>query len=182
MRRLLAVALLSPLLATGQEYVAFAPQALALDEGPPAFATITLSKSDGRTVALPWVDEQTGFRDLRISPDGKRVGWVTLKHNICCSDPIGMVVFADDGIERVIDGCISNWRFGTAGSVITFWTEPCHNASTAQFIMMDTATGQWIAEYHFDYQVLDDTDGKLPADAPGWVHELYDRPVAEPIE
>ncbi len=173
---LLVVVLLSPVLASGQRYVGWEPESLTLDDGPPQVATITLLKADGQTVALPWLDEQTGFSALRASPDGKRMAWIALKHNVCCSDPVGMVVFTADKIERVIDGCISNWMFGSAGPVITYWTEPCHNATAAQFIMMDTVTGQWVAEYHFEYQALNDTDGKLPADAPSWVSDLYHPP------
>ena len=156
-----------------QEYVGVEPEGFTLDLGPVQSTDLTLRKSDGQVIAAPWLDEQLGFESVQISPDHRRVGWIVLKKNVCCADPVGLVIFTGDRIERVLDQCITRWMFGSAGSVITYWTEPCHNASAAQFIMMDTATGQWIAHYEFDYQILNDTDGELPADAPDWVRKLY---------
>lgn len=171
-RTLLLLVALWPVLGAAQRYVSFEPEKLTLDDGPAAAATILLRTSEGNTIALPWVADQTGFEAVKISPDHQRVGWITLKHNICCSDPIGLIIFAGGKIERVIDGCITNWRFGDAGPVVTYWTEPCHNATSAQFFMIDTSSNFVIAQYLFDY-LSADSDFQLPGDTPQWVQDLY---------
>jgi hypothetical protein len=170
----LLMALVLSLDCVAQSYTSVEPSSFDPDDGAPGPVTPTLAKTNGRKITAPAIKGQTGFRDVQISDDHTRAGWLALKKNVCCSIPFAIVVFRHDRIERVIteETCLPRWTFRDGGARIAYRAETCHFSSGPWFGLIDVATGKTLAEFGFESAEENGWGTELPDDAPAWVREL----------
>jgi hypothetical protein len=157
-------------------YVDAEEPAFDADGGVPGSPSPTLIKADGTKVATPAVEGQTGYQSVQFSADHRRAGWIVLKKLVCCSAALGIVVFKDDKIERVVDEtCLRGWTFRKGGSQIAYHAETCHFSNGPFFVLLDVTTGKTLDTYSIEF-IHDDTEwdgATLPADAPVWVRDVF---------
>lgn len=143
--------------------------------------TLSVMRSDGKSMRAPKLSKQIAFDSPRVSPDGKRVGWLTLMPNCCTSYPVPMalVILKGDKIERVIkeDQCIFEWTFERGGSAVAYWSSALHGTDYKAFVLRDIRSGKVLDRYTIpESELVDPTGEAKRADAvdaaPSWVKEV----------
>ena len=94
---------------------------------------------------------QAEFREPRIAPDGRTVGWLALYPGCCQSYPVplALVLFRDGKVLRSITGAgmpIWHWHFVEGGRDVAFVQRPTHGAAPDHYELRDVASGRLLAE------------------------------------
>ena len=136
---------------------------------------LVIRKASGETISAPKLTEQVGFEAVKISPDGRHIGWLTLMPNAGASYPIllKLVVFRDDKIELVVSEgtCLGGWTFLDKGAEVAYLVETCHFSTGKGAELRDTRYGGVLSKYG-----LERVDGDIPREslrrAPAWVRKI----------
>ena len=169
---LLLAGLLSNGLCSAQTYAGFAPPNKEKDlDGA---RELVIRKASGETIYAPKLTEQVGFEEVKISADGRRIGWLVLISNDGQSYPVPLklVIFRGDKIELVVSEgtCLGGWIFQEKDSV-AYVVETCHFSTGKEAVLRDIQYGGVYSKYF-----LKRVDGDIPTDslssAPAWVREI----------
>ena len=118
--------------------------------------------------------EQVGFEDIRISPDGRAVGWLALYPDCCTSDtiPLKLVVYVSGKLTTFTGSGLPVWRwcFQGEGAQVAFEQETVHGGTNIHYELRDVATGKLVAQYD------PDSDWEMTAKPPRWVAEVGSKP------
>lgn len=136
---------------------------------------LLIRKANGETISAPKLTEQVGFQDVKISADGRRIGWLVLMNTGGQSYPVPLklVIFRDDKIEMVVSEgtCTGGWSFLENGSQVAYVLETCHFSTGKDAELRDTQYGGMLSQF-----ALKRVDGDIPPDslrsAPAWVREI----------
>jgi hypothetical protein len=132
---------------------------------------ILIGKSDQK----PDGEEQVGFKDIAISPDGQAVGWTALFPNCCTSYPIPMLVEVyTAGRRRAFDPAIAPWHwcFVDGSEKIAALSTTVHGPQNEILELWDISTGKKLEDFTW-------MEGESYPRAPAWVasiHATYDKP------
>ncbi len=160
-------------LCAAQTYAAFDPPNKEDDLG--GARDLMIRKANGETISAPKLTEQVGFEDVKISANGRRIGWLVLMDTGGQSYPVPMklVVFRDDKIELVVSEgtCLGGLTFLDKGAEVAYSVETCHFSTGEDAELRDTQYGGVLSKY-----ALKRVDGDIPPDslrrAPAWVREI----------
>ncbi len=112
---------------------------------------LQITTKDGRTISLKKDNEQVGYGDPVISPDGKAVGWTGLyKYSTSYPVPWDLVVYSSGKVHHFGQGggmLISEWRFEARGKQVAFRAETLHGPEKEYYVLSDTTSGRMIARY-----------------------------------
>ena len=106
----------------------------------------------GHRIAAPRTEEdQEGFVDAKVSPDGQTVGWLAETGNCCTSYPLPtvLVLYRDGKVVRRVPMAppIFEWAFGPRpGEVVTRQQYP-HGPEYFTFTRIRVRDGKVLAEY-----------------------------------
>ena len=98
--------------------------------------------------------DQTGFRDVQISPDGHAVGWLALFQKSSTSDPEAtqLVIQMGDS-QHILAGNglpILGWCFWGGAKQVAFKQETVHGGMAVHYELRDIETGQVTDKYDPD--------------------------------
>ena len=170
---LLLAGFFSPGLGSAQTYSGFDPP--NDPENVEGARDLVIRKTNGDTVLAPKLPEQVGFADVKISADGRRIGWQALMPNVSYPIPLKLVIFEADQIELVVDEgiCVMAWNFRRNGAEIAYFVETLHFSTAKDTELRDVRSGKLLATYG-----LKRIDGDIPQEAlrkaPRWVREIPD--------
>ena len=131
-----------------------------------------------KEIVLDMEPEQVGFDDIKISPDGRRVGWLALYPNCCTSYPLPLTldIFSDNK-KITLNGVglpIWKWSFNDSGQQVTFYQDTTHGGSGTHYETRDLDTNrsiqEWQPEYGRDNRPLETQT------IPAWVEEFNAMP------
>ena len=107
-----------------------------------------------REITPQKVRGQTAFRDARISPDGRAVGWLALFPSRYSSDPIPLqLVILVNEDQRSLTGSgmpIMRWCFWGSGKLVAFAQETLHGGAGVHYELRDIETGELADKYDPD--------------------------------
>lgn len=136
---------------------------------------LAITTTEGRTIVVPKVEDQSGYSEPRVSPDRRAVGAQAVYPNCCTSYdiPLELVVYADRRAHRFTgDGlAIFRWRFADGGSRVAYGQEPVHFGCSVHYQLRDVRSERLIDSADVPEpcgQVPDPPAVKIPA----WVAEL----------
>lgn len=112
---------------------------------------------------------QVGCNHVRVSTDGRTVGWSVLIENCCTSYPIPIaVVLYQNNKQTVISPgqMVWEWRFVEQGKRVAVLFGPVHGNATAA-TLYDVHDGKALARW--------DGKGNPPAWAMGWEQQFANR-------
>ncbi len=128
----------------------------------------------GREIVPMKEREQVGFRQPRISEDGRVVGWLAEFPNCCTSYPIPLkLVLYLNGRVRMFTGIglpVWQWGFQDGGKRVAFEQETVHGGLGVHYELRDVANGRLIAEY--GPEVGPDNQALPVQNVPQWVEQL----------
>jgi hypothetical protein len=136
---------------------------------------LVIRKTNGESVLAPKLPEQVGFGDVKISADGRRIGWQVLMPNVSYPIPLRLAIFEGDKIELVVDEdiCVMAWTFLRGGAQVAYFVETLHFSTGKDAELRDVRSGKLLATYG-----LKRIEGDIPQDAlrkaPRWVREIPD--------
>lgn len=136
---------------------------------------LAIRKANGEAISAPKLTEQVGFEDVKVSADGRRIGWLALMDTGGQSYPVPLklVIFRDDKIELVISEgtCLGGWTFLENGAQVAYFLETCHSSTFKDAELRSTQYGGVLSKY-----ALKRVDGDIPPDslkrAPAWVRGI----------
>ncbi len=117
-------------------------------------------------------DQQVGFRDVAISPDGQAVGWTALFPNCCTSYPIPMLVEVyRAGTRKTFTPAIAPWHwcFVDGSSRIAALSTTVHGPQNEIIELWDIESGKRLEDFTW-------MEGESYPRAPAWaasVHRSY---------
>jgi hypothetical protein len=118
--------------------------------------------------------EQAGFENVKISPDGRAVGWLALYPDCCTSDliPLKLVIYVSGKLSTFTGSGLPIWRwcFQAEGEQVAFEQETVHGGTGIHYELRDIATGKLVAQYG------PDSDSEMTAKPPRWVAEVGSKP------
>jgi len=162
--------------------VAEAQRFVRAEENPQRDLVITTSSGQqiliGRSDQKPDGEQQVGFSDIAISPDGQAVGWTALFPNCCTSYPIPMLVEVyNAGRRRTFDPAIAPWHWCFVDGVekIAALSTTVHGPQNEIIELWDIPTGKKLEDFTW-------MEGESYPRAPAWVvniHATYDRPTEQ---
>jgi hypothetical protein len=129
----------------------------------------------GKSDQKPAGEQQVGFTDIAISPDGQAVGWTALFPNCCTSYPIPMLVEVySAGRRRTFDPAIAPWHWCFVDGVdkIAALSTTVHGLQNEIIELWDIPTGKKLEDFTW-------MEGESYPRAPAWVagiHATYDKP------
>lgn len=132
---------------------------------------ILIGKSDQKQDG----EQQVGFSDVAISPDGRAVGWTALFPNCCTSYPIPMLVEVySAGRRRTFDPAIAPWHwcFVDGAEKIAALSTTVHGPQNEILELWDIPTGKKLEDFTW-------MEGESHPRAPAWavsIHASYDKP------
>jgi len=135
---------------------------------------IVIGKSDQK----PDGEQQVGFKDIAISPDGQAVAWTALFPNCCTSYPIPMLVEVySAGKRRTFDPAIAPWHwcFVDGSQKIAALSTTVHGPQNEIIELWDIPTGKKLEDFTW-------MEGESNPRAPAWVasiHTTYGMPVEQ---
>ena len=110
-------------------------------------------RTDGSKIPLPQFRYQVEIENMRVSSDGKRVGWLVDMPFCCTSYPVPMflVIFKGGAIERVIEQgqCIFDWAFVRDGTAVSYYQSTLHGTDYKGFTLRDIRTDEVLATYAY---------------------------------
>jgi hypothetical protein len=144
-----------------------------------ASGELVLRRRDGSTLLLPVFRAQVDAEDVRVSDDGRRIGWLVDLPNVGDYFPGLLVIFKGGRIEQVIQvgQAIFAWAFARHGSAVAFWHGTLHFSNARAYELLDIRTKRSLAFYGYPESTFDDPKSeKARADAitgaPAWVKAL----------
>jgi hypothetical protein len=116
---------------------------------------VHLTLKNGRETSLPWLPEQSGCDDLRISPDHRSAGWLILESGSAASgtSPLatGVNVFRANGpVRRYTDDMLVwDWRFADSHRLVLS-TNTSHGPQTndPHFVVYDLRSGKLLRKWN----------------------------------
>jgi hypothetical protein len=142
---------------------------------------LVITTSSGRQILIgkadqkPDGEQQVGFSDVAISPDGQAVGWTALYPNCCTSYPIPMLVEVySAGKRRTFDPAIAPWHwcFVDGAEKIAALSTTVHGPQNEILELWEISTGKKLGDFTW-------MEGESNPRAPAWVvsiHANYDKP------
>jgi hypothetical protein len=118
---------------------------------------------------IEFLGKQVGAEGLRISADGRAVGWVAMFANCCTSYPIPMaLVVYSNGVKRAYTGNgypVFAWCFREGSTQVAFEQEPVHGGFPIGYHweLRDVSTGAKIEDQFYEERSVDG-----PRDKPTW--------------
>ncbi|NRF72122.1 hypothetical protein HLB44_34575 [Aquincola sp. S2] len=133
---------------------------------------LTLTKTGGVNVLAPAFAEQVGFSEVKLSADGKHVGWLALFPNCCTSYPIALklVVLDDAGRLHTFDGeklAIFDWCFVPTRRAVAFRQGVLHGTDAQHFELRRIEDDHRMAQY--DYPHDEQRQAHARSRAPRWL-------------
>ncbi len=134
-----------------------------------------LKTSSSRDIFIQKDSAQTEFDDIRISDDGRKVGWLAMYDNAATSYPIPLVlnIYSRGVIHKFIGiGLpIWQWEFTADDKQITYEQETVHGGWGIHYELRDIDTEQLVEMYE---PVYGPDNQPLPVQkyVPKWVEEL----------
>lgn len=125
---------------------------------------IVIGKSDQK----PDGEQQVGFKDIAISPDGHAVGWTALFPNCCTSYPVPMLVEVyRAGKRSTFDPAIAPWHwcFVDGSEKIAAVSTTVHGPQNEIIELWDVLSGKKLEEFTW-------MEGERNANAPKWVASI----------
>ena len=117
---------------------------------------LIITRSDGQQVVLAKLAEdeldgqQTEFRAVAVSPDGRTVGWIAYFTGCCSSSPYPrkFEVYSN-GERRTIATrvAVSAWGFVKDGAQLAYVREQLHGDAHPVYELIETATGRRLEEF-----------------------------------
>jgi hypothetical protein len=168
----MAVARMIPLVAivlVTASVVAVQDRFVRAEENPQHDLVITTSS--GQRIVIPKSDQkqdgeqQVGFKDIAISPDGQAIGWTALFPNCCTSYPVPMLVEAySAGKRRTFDPAIAPWHwcFVDGSQKIAALSTTVHGPQNEIIELWDIASGKKLEDFTW-------MEGESYPRAPNWV-------------
>lgn len=133
---------------------------------------LTLTRTGGVRVTAPVFAEQVGFSDVKVSADGKHVGWLAMFPNCCTSYPIALklVVLDDAGRLHTFDGeklALFDWCFVPGRRSVAFRQGVLHGSDAQHFELRRIEDDHRIAQYDYPHDEL--RNARARSKAPRWV-------------
>jgi len=140
--------------------------ALPPDLGADTHGELTLLRN-GRPVGAPRTEpDQEGFEQVRVSADGRTVGWVAALANCCTSYPLPrvLVLLRDDRVLARFDRAppIFGWAFVPGRDEVVIQQQSPHGPEYLTFTRVRIADGRELARYECDQ------DERTHAPRPPW--------------
>jgi len=144
---------------------------------------LVITTSAGQQILIGKLDQkqdgeqQVGFKDIAISPDGQAVGWTALFPNCCTSDPVPMLVEAySAGKRRTFDPAIAPWHwcFVDGSQKIAALSTTVHGPQNEVLELWDIPTGKKLEDFTW-------MESESYPRAPAWVADLHSA-YAKPVE
>lgn len=136
---------------------------------------LVITTSSGRQIVVPKSnrkvadEQQVGFQNIAISPDGTAVGWVSYYPNCCTSYPVPILVEVySAGRRRTFDPAIAPWHwcFVDGSAKIAAVSTTVHGTQNEIIELWDVATEKKLEDFTW-------MDGESYPRAPAWVVELH---------
>ncbi|HEY9024861.1 MAG TPA: hypothetical protein VIP05_11220 [Burkholderiaceae bacterium] len=159
-RALLAALAVAPACACAGGYV------VHVRPGDDGQETLAIER-DGRHLQAPRTEPgQEGFEQVRVSPDGRTVGWVARMPNCCTSYPVPLVLvlFRDGRVIRRFDEAppIWHWAFSHDGREVVTQQAVTHGPEYFHFARRRISDGRTLAEFDCNQ------DEPVHAPRPAW--------------
>lgn len=136
---------------------------------------LIIKTSNSEEIIFEKDSTQVAFDKIRISNDGKAVGWLELYDNNSTSYPIPLKLkiysggqihlFTGNGLP------IWLWNFTEDSRQIAYEQETVHGGLGIHYELREIATGRLIAEYNPEYG-QDNQPLEIQQNVPKWVEEL----------
>lgn len=158
----------------------------------PDMATLTIQSTHGDMVAPHTLQDQRGFGEPRIAPDGAAVGWLALVDTCCTSYPLPMalVLFKQGKVFRTITEAqpIFAWQFARKGTAVAYMQTYPHGLVPYAYKLRRISDGKLLQQFTCtpvndmpDTEPTYQNSGPVPA----WVWSLAadaDCPVRAAVE
>lgn len=117
------------------------------------------------------VDNEAGFKDVRVADDGRTIAWLKMQDGCCqsYSIPVELAVYhSGNTIMHIDEGqVVWYWAFLEGGKqVVAVWSAN-HGPFVGHYERYDTATGKLLGEVFGDPRTQ-----SLDADAPAWALQV----------
>jgi hypothetical protein len=123
---------------------------------------LRITTTDGRIITPQKLPDQVGFDMVKLSDDGRAVGWVALYKAECCSYPLPEVLQVYSGGKSHKfsgdHGVFVSWNFVSPESV-AFYQNTAHGDRNPHYELREISTGRLLEEYN-------------PGPRPWWTYEL----------
>lgn len=139
--------------------------------------SLELVSSDGSRLPAPMVQDQVGFDDPHVSPNGQYVGWLALYPNCCTSYPVPLQLVVMDSSQRLhtftgVGQAIFRWCFLPDATSVAFMQTVLHGSNYEHFERRSLKTGRLLAQYDFPDDEAENKAARLHA--PEWVRCVQD--------
>jgi hypothetical protein len=141
-------------------------------EQVPAGAKLVFKTSSGALFRAPQLQDQVGFQDPRISPDGQYAGWLALFPNCCTSYPIPLTLVVLDLRGRLyefngIQLATFRWCFLRDSASVAFMQTQVHGTNFEHFERRAIRNGRLISQYEYPHEEPENAQARKQA--PDWV-------------
>jgi hypothetical protein len=116
-------------------------------------ATLTIRLVDGRSAQAPVAHaEQEAFGDVRVSPNGRYIGWVVELPNCCTSYPLPRLLVVHDGtrvVRRIgpVAPPIFDWAFAPDGRSVVYKQQFPHGSAPLSFHRVSIQDGKALGAF-----------------------------------
>lgn len=138
---------------------------------------LCIKTSNNREIIFEKDSTQAGFDKIRISDDGKAIGWLELYNNNSTSYPIPLKLkIYSAGKIHLFTGTglpIWLWSFMESGNLVAYRQETVHGGFGVHYELREVATGLLIADHSPEYGP-DNQQLVIQKNVPKWVEDLND--------
>ena len=128
-----------------------------------------------RHVAAPQTEtDQAGFSAVKISADGRMVGWLVLEPNCCTSYaiPLGLVIVRHGKVLRQFSAIppVWDWAFAQHGRAVVYRQRTLHGSSSVLYTLARLSDGHTLTRY----SCFSEGPQPDPRKVPAWVWPIAD--------
>jgi hypothetical protein len=153
---------------------------LSVDE-----AMLTIHLSTGHSLQAPATHaEQEAFGNVKVSPNGRYIGWVVALPNCCTSYPLPRLLVVHDGtrvVRRIgpVAPPIFDWAFSADGRSVVYKRQFPHGSAPLSFHRVSIQSDKELGVFDC---FPDDPDGieSAPAPPPKWAWAIAQDCLAPP--
>jgi len=96
-------------------------------------------------------EDQDGFEDPQVSPDGQSVGWIALVASCCTSYPLprAIVIYRDGEVVQKFDAdqSIWEWRFAQGGEAVAYAESVPHGLVPTYYHLKRISDGKTLSSF-----------------------------------